>query len=271
MPKKIYRMKLNEFKHLVHTAINEGLVEDLDENLDEVIVTLIPPEKKRFEELKKKKETTRLTPEEKREYAELLAKDIEIRKGVARNRTDSMFSKLEKLYGGDSDKSLDEMLDDDEKHKFVIYQRDEPHGYAARKFQSKIEKIPGLETLIASIKQKGDAAIVLKDLAMEIGGDKLRADQILAKAYKLAKDSMEEEALYEDSSFNKNSGVQGSAAKKFQSKMEKVPGLETLIAAIKQKGDAAIVLKDLAKEIGGDKLKADQILAKAYSLAKKEK
>jgi hypothetical protein len=266
MPKKIYKMKLNEFKQLMRTAINE------------VVPTLIPPEMKRFKELENKKETGSLTPEERNEYFELLAKRNEKYKKIARKRTDDMIDQIVKLYGGDSDKSLDEMFeDDDENQHLVIYQRDEPHGYAARKFQSKLEKVPGLEDLIAAIKQKGDAAVVLKDLAMAIGGDKLRADQVLAKAYRLAKDSMEEEALYEsaeekeNTSFNSNSQVHGSAAKKFQSKMEKVPGLETLIAAIKQKGDAAVVLKDLAKEIGGDKLQADQILAKAYSLAKKEK
>jgi len=180
MPKKIYRMKLKEFKQLMRTAINEGL--------DEVVPTLIPPEKKRFEELKNKKETGSLSAEEKREYLELLGKENKLKSNSAKKRTDTMFSQLEKLYGGDSDKSLDEMFDDDdEKQHLVIYQRDEPHGYAARKFQSKMEKVPGLENLIAAIKQKGDAAVVLKDLAKEIGGGKLQADQLLAKAYSLSK------------------------------------------------------------------------------------
>ena len=58
MPKKIYRMSLKEFKKLMVIALNEGLEElssaaKEEESLDEVVPTLIPPERKRFEELKK--------------------------------------------------------------------------------------------------------------------------------------------------------------------------------------------------------------------------
>ena len=195
MPKKIYRMNLQEFKQLMLMALNEGLEElssvgreEEKESLDEVVPTLIPPERKRFEELKNKKKTGSLTDQEKREYLALLQKDVKLKSSSAKERSDATFGQLEKLSGSKpSTKTVDENFGEQEQTQPSPQQNNQVHGSAAKKFQSKMEKIPGLEQLVAAIKQKGDASVVLKDLAQQIGGDKLPADQILAKAYSLAK------------------------------------------------------------------------------------
>lgn len=195
MPKKIYRMSLKEFKKLMVIALNEGLEElssaaKEEESLDEVVPTLIPPERKRFEELKNKKKTGSLTDQEKREYLSLLQKDIKLKSDSAKQRTDATFGQIDKLSGSKPvEKSVDENFGEQEQTQTsgAVQQNNQVHGSAAKKLQSKMEKIPGLEQLVAAIKQKGDASVVLKDLAQQIGGDKLPADQILAKAYSLAK------------------------------------------------------------------------------------
>jgi len=186
-------MSLKEFKKLMVIALNEGLEElssaaKEEESLDEVVPTLIPPERKRFEELKNKKKTGSLTDQEKREYLSLLQKDIKLKSDSAKERSDATFGQLEKLSGSKpSTKTVDENFGEQEQTQPSPQQNNQVHGSAAKKFQSKMEKIPGLEQLVAAIKQKGDASVVLKDLAQQIGGDKLPADQILAKAYSLAK------------------------------------------------------------------------------------
>ncbi len=187
MPKKIYRMNLKEFKQLMLMALNEGIEELSDESegsgqigldLDEVVPTLIPPERKRFEELKNKKKAGSLSDQEKREYLALLQKDVKLKSDAGKQRTDSMFSKLPDAQPTSAAKAISENFSQ---------QTSQVQGSAGKKLQTKMDKVPGLEQIIGAVKQKGDAAVVLKDLAQQIGGDKLPADQILARAYSLAK------------------------------------------------------------------------------------
>ena len=63
-----------------------------------------------------------------------------------------------------------------------------------------------------------------------------------------------------------------SAGKKVESKLEKIPGLEGLLAAVRDKGNAADILLQVAEGLGGDKLKASVALKTALNLAlQKEK
>ena len=68
------------------------------------------------------------------------------------------------------------------------------------------------------------------------------------------------------------SPVLSSAGKKVESKLEKIPGLEGLLAAVRDKGNAADILLQVAEGLGGDKLKASVALKTALNLAlQKEK
>lgn len=187
MPKKIYRMNLKEFKQLMLMALNEGIEELSDESegsgqvgldLDEGIPPLTPQQRKRFEELKSKKVSSSLSTEEKKEYLSLLQKDVGAKSDAGKQRTDSIFSKLPDAQPTSAAKAISENFGQ---------QTPQVQGSAGKKLQTKMDKVSGLEQIIGAVKQKGDAAVVLKDLAQQIGGDKLPADQILARAYSLAK------------------------------------------------------------------------------------
>ena len=103
MPKKIYRMNLQEFKKLMLMALNEG-IEELsstgglnEESLDEGVPPLTPQQRKRFDELKSKKISSSLSPEEKRGYLSLLQKDVSAKSDAGKQRTDTTFGQIDKL------------------------------------------------------------------------------------------------------------------------------------------------------------------------------
>ena len=73
-------MSLKEFKKL----IQENLKEAVQEVVDEGAPPLQPNKKKRFEELKAKKVSSSLTPEEKKEYLALLQGDVAAKKDAAK-------------------------------------------------------------------------------------------------------------------------------------------------------------------------------------------
>lgn len=81
MAKKIYRLSLKEFKKL----IQENLREAVQEVVNEGVPPLQPNKKKRFEELKAKKISASLSPEEKKEYLELLQGDIAAKRDSAKS------------------------------------------------------------------------------------------------------------------------------------------------------------------------------------------
>ena len=66
--------------------------------------------------------------------------------------------------------------------------------------------------------------------------------------------------------------VMNSAGKKVESKLEKIPGLDALLSAVRDKGNAGEILLQVAEGLGGDKLKASVALKTALNLAlQKEK
>ena len=60
-------------------------------------------------------------------------------------------------------------------------------GGAAAKAAEKISKIPGLDKILATVKNMGDASTILFNLATGLGGEKTSAVVLLTKAMMLAK------------------------------------------------------------------------------------
>ena len=97
-------------------------------------------------------------------------------------------------------------------------------------------------------------------------------------------DSIQKESNVSETIYNKGKNMSdqideqttspalSSAGKKVESKLEKIPGLEGLLAAVRDKGNAADILLQVAEGLGGDKLKASVALKTALNLAlQKEK
>jgi hypothetical protein len=97
-------------------------------------------------------------------------------------------------------------------------------------------------------------------------------------------DSIQKESNISETIYNKGKNMSdqideqttspalSGAGKKVESKLEKIPGLEGLLAAVRDKGNAADILLQVAEGLGGDKLKASVALKTALNLAlQKEK
>lgn len=81
MAKKIYRMTLKEFKSLIQQNLREAVQEVVDEGMP----PLQQDKKKRFEELKQKKLSSALSPEEKKEYLSLLQGDVAAKRDATKH------------------------------------------------------------------------------------------------------------------------------------------------------------------------------------------
>lgn len=66
-------------------------------------------------------------------------------------------------------------------------------GSQGKAVEKKLSLIPGLENLLAAVKGKGDAGVILSQIATALGGDKLRGSDALKKALQISLSSEKEE------------------------------------------------------------------------------
>lgn len=165
MKKKVYRITTSQLKGFIREALEEAMAE-----LDEVQPwegkpeVSAPPlrkeEKTRLRELVAKLRAKEISKEEVEELKVLTARVKAVEPKV--------------LPGVMVEQDMDE---------------EQVMGAAGQKVEKKLDKVPGLDKILGAVRQRGDAAAVLRDIADALGGDKLGSDKILQTA--LAKEKQE--------------------------------------------------------------------------------